>query len=100
MMFNLYIITAFFAVLIGAFLLQYFLSTREAGWPGLILPALSVLLGLVYALAATTLSAALTAFLIAGGLPCVLHLALYKLGRSRWEKKSRDRIDKMNIQDL
>ena len=85
---------------VGQFFLQYFFSTREAKWPGLIFPALSLLWGLVYALNATTIPAAATAFLLGGGLPFVLHFALYKLGRTRLEKKNRDRIEKMNIQDL
>ena len=88
------------ALLIGQFFLQYFFSTREAKWPGFILPVISILFGLVYALNATTIPAAAAGFLLGGGLPCVLHLAIYKLGRSRREKKNRDRIEKMNIQDL
>ena len=87
-------------VLVGQFLLQYFLSTRQAKWPGLILPVLSLLWGLVYAFNATEISAAAAAFLLGGGLPFILHFALYKLGRSRREKKDRDRTEKMNIQDL
>ena len=81
--------------LVVPFLLQYFLSTREAKWPGLILPALCLLLGLVY-----TLSATVAAFLLGGGVPCLLHMALYGAGRSRVRRRSRDRVEKMNIQDL
>lgn len=87
-------------VLIGQFILQYFLSTRRAKWPGLILPALCILFGGVYALNGTTVPAVISGFLLGGGLPCLLHLALYRLGRSRREKKDRDHIEKMNIQDL
>ena len=85
---------------VGQFFLQYFFSTRQAKWPGFILPAVCVLFGAVYALNATTVPAAIAAFLLGGGLPVVLHFALYKLGRTRLEKKNRDRIEKMNIQDL
>lgn len=86
--------------LVIPFLLQYFLSTREAKWPGLVLPALCLLLGLVYTLSATTVPAAVAAFLLGGGVPCLLHMALYGAGRSRVRRRSRDRVEKMNIQDL
>lgn len=86
--------------LIGQFILQYFLSTRETKWLGLILPVVCVIVGMIYALNGTTIPAAVTGFLIGGGLPCGIHLVIYKLCRSRWEKKNRDRIEKMNIQDL
>ncbi|MCI8652630.1 MAG: hypothetical protein HFF11_02900 [Angelakisella sp.] len=101
-MFGALIFLELFALvfLIGQFFLQYFLSTRQAKWPGLIFPVLSLLWGLVNALNATTIPAAAAAFVLGGGLPFVLHFALYRLGRSRLEKKNRDRIEKMNIQDL
>jgi len=87
-------------VLVGQFFLQYFLSTREAKWLGLILPVVNCLLGLVYALCATTVPAALAGFLLGGGIFCAINLLLYGLGRSRFRRKRADRVDKMNIQDL
>ena len=86
--------------LVVPFLLQYFLSTREAKWPGLVLPALCLLLGLVYTFSATTVPAAVASFLLGGGVPCLLHMALSGAGRSRVRRRSRDRVEKMNIQDL
>lgn len=84
-------------------LLQYFLSTRQAKWPGMILPALSLLLGLEYAfvfvLAVAEIQTAAGAFLLRGVLPCLILLAVYKLGRSRLQKKNRERVEKMNLQN-
>lgn len=88
------------AVLIGQFFLQYFLSLRESKWPGLVLPALSLLAGLIYTLSATTVPAAVAGFLAGGGIPFLLHLAVYFAGRGKVRRRRRDRVEKMNIQDL
>ena len=78
--------------LVVPFLLQYFLSTREAKWPGLILPALCLLLGLVYTLSATTVPAAVAAFLLGGGVPClVTPTALIKKTKERCRETTRHR---------
>lgn len=87
-------------VFAGQFFLQYFLSTRETKWPGLIIPVVNCLGGAVFALNATTIPAALTGFLVGGGIFCAINLLLYKLGRSRVRRRQADRVDKMNIQDL
>lgn len=87
-------------VLVGQFFLQYFLSTRESRWPGLILPVLNCLVGLIYALNATTIPAALAGFLLGGGIFCAVNLLLYGLGRGRTRRRRADRVEKMNIQDL
>lgn len=87
-------------VFVGLFFLQYWLSTRQDRWLGLILPALSFLMGVVYSLSATTIPAAIAAFLLGGGICCAIHLLLYRVGRSRVWARQRDRLDKMNIQDL
>lgn len=94
------IILFFLVILVGQFFLQYYLSTRQARWPGLILPALALVMGLVYALNATTLPVAVAGFLLGGGIGCILHLAVYKLGRDRVARRNRDSVEKMNIQDL
>lgn len=88
------------AVLIGQFFLQYFLSLRESKWPGLILPALSLLVGLIYTLSATTVPAAVAGFLVGGGIPFLLHLVIYLAGRGRVRRRRQDQVEKMNIQDL
>lgn len=95
-------VTIIFAlvVLIGQFFLQYFLSLRESKWPGLILPALSLLVGLIYTLSATTVPAAVAGFLAGGGIPFLLHLAVYFAGRSKVRRRRQDQVEKMNIQDL
>ena len=87
-------------VLIGQFFLQYWLCTREEKWLGIILPAVCFVLGLGYAFAATTLPAAAGAFVAGGGLACTIHLILYRIGRNRVQQRKRDRLEKMNIQDL
>ena len=83
-------------MLIGQFFLQYFLSVRESRWPGLVLPALCVLVGLLY----TFSPAAAIGFLIGGGIPCLVHLAIYGAGRGRVRRRRQDQVEKMNIQDL
>lgn len=85
---------------IGQFPLQYFLSTRERGWLGLVLPVLSALFGLVWALNGTTIPAALAGFLLGGGIWCAIHLLLYCAGRGRVKRRRADQVSKMNIQDL
>lgn len=90
----------FLAVLVGQFFLENFLSLRESRWPGLALPALSLLWGLIFSLSATTIPAALAGFLAGGGVPCLIHLAVYRAGREKVRRRRQDRVEKMNIQDL
>lgn len=87
-------------MLIGQFFLQYFLSVRESRWPGLVLPVLCVLVGLLYTFSATTLPAAAIGFLMGGGIPCLVHLAIYGAGRGRVRRRRQNQVEKMNIQDL
>ena len=86
--------------LVGGIFLQIFLSKRESRWPGLVLPALCVLVGLLYTFSATTLPGAAIGFLIGGGIPCLVHLAIYGAGRGRVRRRRQDQVEKMNIQDL
>ena len=80
-------IILFFLLFIGQFPLQYFLSTREGSWPGLVLPVLNTLMGVVYALNATTVAAALAGFLLGGGIWCAIHLLLYRSEERRVGKE-------------
>ena len=94
------------AVLVGAILLQIFLSRRKSRWPGLVLPALTFLYSLlsIFSMAvlpgATALSIASTLVmtLLLSNIPTLILLAIYFACR---EKQKRNRqLDKMNIQDL
>ena len=94
------------AVLVGATLLQIFLSRRKSRWPGLVLPALTFLYSLlsIFSMAAppeaTALSIASTLVmtLILSNIPTLILLAIYFVCRER-QKRNRQ-LDKMNIQDL
>lgn len=85
---------------LGQFPLQYFLSTRESRWLGCILPIMNLLWGMVWALNAMTLPAAVAGFLIGGGIVCAIHVLIYRIGRDKVRRRMTDRVEKMNIQDL
>ena len=93
-------IVLFFMLFIGQFPLQYFISNRDGSWQVLVLPVLNTLMGVVYALNATTVAAALAGFLLGGGIWCAIHLLLYYAGRGKVKRCRADQVDKMNIQDL
>ena len=91
------------ALLVGAVLLQIFLSKREGRWPGLILPLLSFLYSLVMALSAVAYNGGIPwgpilASLILGNIPTVILLAIYFACREKFRKRSEP--DKMHINDL
>ena len=91
------------ALLVGAVLLQIFLSKREGRWPGLILPLLSFLYSLLMACSAVAYEGgvpwgAVLASLVLGNIPTVLLLAIYAACRERPRKRSE--LEKMNIKDL
>ena len=91
------------ALLVGAVLLQIFLSKREGRWPGLILPLLSFLYSLLMACSAVAYEGgvpwgAVLASLVLGNIPTVLLLATYAACRERPRKRSE--LDTMNIEDL
>lgn len=86
--------------------LQIFLSKRESRVPGLVLPALAFLAGLLVPLNMAAPSEGITAGFILqvviawllGNIPTAIFLAIYFGCR---EKRRRSRqLDKMNIQDL
>lgn len=89
---------------VGAILLQIFLSRRQSRWPGLILPALTLLYSLVMVLnvantgdLASALLAMGVTFLL-GNLPTLILLVIYAVCREKYRKKKQ--MEKMDIQDL
>ena len=100
---NLIVALAFLA---GVVLLQVYLSRREGKWPGLALPILAFLFGLLYPLnmiapaegAVFGWVLQLLAVWLLGNIPTIILLAIYFSCR---EKKRRNRqLEKMHIQDL
>ena len=94
------------ALLVGVIFLQIYLSKRESKWPGLVLPIISFLFGLLYPLNMVAPSEGVTVGFIVqmvmvwllGNIPTIIFLAIYFGCR---EKKHRNKqLDKMNIQDL
>lgn len=89
---------------VGAILLQIFLSRRQSRWPGLILPALTLLYSLVMVLnVANTgdLASALLAMgitFLLGNIPTLILLVIYAACREKYRKKKQ--MEKMDIQDL
>ena len=89
---------------VGAILLQIFLSRRQSRWPGLILPALTLLYSLVMVLnVANTgdLTSALLAMgitFLLGNIPTLILLVIYAACRENYRKKKQ--MEKMDIQDL
>ena len=89
------------AFLVGAILLQIFLSRRESRWPGLALPAITLLYSLVMAcnvMAGADAWRALLAPLALGNIPTLVLLAIYAACREKRRKNSE--MDKMDIHDL
>lgn len=88
----------------GAAVLQVFLSKSASKWPGLILPAVALLVSVFPVLNIVSsgnvwqdvLSCVLL-FLLSN-IPTVIFLAIYAVCRKKGKRKSQ--IDKMNIQDL
>ena len=94
------------ALFVGVIFLQVYLARRESKWPGLMLPIISFLFGLLYPLNMTAPSEGVKAGFIAqiivvwlvGNIPTIVVLAIYAACR---EKKRRNtQLNKMNIQDL
>ena len=93
-------------LLAGIVCLQIFLSKRESKWPGLVLPILAFLLGLLYPLnmiapsEGTTVSFIIEMLIVwfIGNIPTIILLAIY-FG-CRGKQRRIKQLDKMNIQDL
>ncbi len=92
--------------IIGAFVLQFYLSKRESKWPGLVLPIIcflfSLLVPLNFVAPSTGVDAAvifqmLLAWLLSN-IPTIIMLAIYFSCREKF-KRARQ-VNKMNIQDL
>ena len=94
-------ILVFFVVLIIGILLpiglQFFFATRQSKWPGLILPAISLIGACIVALNALTWTAALISFLLTNIYTVVLLLIYFAC---REKKNVKRQVQKMNIQDL
>ena len=90
----------------GTILLQIFLSKRESKIPGLVLPIIAFLFGLLYPLNMIAPSEGVTAGFIVqmivvwllGNIPTIILLAIY-FG-CRGQKRRNKQLEKMNIQDL
>jgi len=93
-------------VLAGIICLQIFLSKRESKWPGLVLPVLAFLFGLLYPLNMIAPDEGITvSFIIQmlivwliGNIPTIILLAIYY--GCRGKQRRNKQLDKMNIQDL
>ena len=96
----------FLLIIVGIILLQVFLSKRESKWPGLVLPIIAFLFGLLYPLNMVAPSEGATAGFILqmifvwvlGNIPTIVFLAIY-FG-CRGKQRRNKQLDKMNIQDL
>ena len=89
---------------VGTILLQIFLSRRQSRWPGLILPALTLLYSLVMVLNVANTGDRATALLAMGvtfllsNLPTLILLVIYAACREQYRRKKQ--MERMNIQDL
>ena len=98
--------TLFLILLAGVILLQIFLSKRESRWPGLVLPILCFLYGLLYPLNRVAPSDGISAGFVLqmifvwllGNIPTIVLLVIYFVCREKFRR--RKQVDKMNIQDL
>lgn len=102
------IIVFLFAILLlaGIVFLQISLSKKESKWPGLVLPILAFLFGLLFPLNMIVPSEGVSAgFLLQmllvwllGNIPTILLLTIYFACRGK--QRRRKQLNKMNIQDL
>lgn len=94
------------ALLVGAILLQVYLSKRKSKWLGLVLPIIAFLFGLLYPLNMIVPSEGVTAGFVfqmiwvwlLGNIPTLILLAIY-FG-CRGKQRRNKQLDKMNIRDL
>ncbi|HIQ87421.1 MAG TPA: hypothetical protein IAD33_08040 [Candidatus Scatomorpha gallistercoris] len=92
-------------LMIGAVVLEMYLSRKPSRWPGLILPAIAFLISLIYPLSmvnlggstSTLVTQELLVWLLAN-IPTAILLAIYASGRGR-ARRMREQ-DKMRAQDL
>lgn len=92
------------AALIGAAVLQVYLSRRESRWPGLVLSLLTFLLAVLMVLnVADTGSVSenvltVVVVLLVGNVPTMVLLSIYWAVREK--RRVRDQVEKMRIEDL
>ena len=90
--------------MVGAVLLQIFLSRRESRWPGLVLPGVCFLFSMAAVLSVAALGslaesiATILLVLVLYNLPTMVLLAIYFACREKFRK--RREVEKMNIADL
>ena len=90
----------------GVIVLQVFLSKRESKWPGLVLPLIAFLFGLLYPLNMVAPSEGVTVCFIfqmilvwlLGNIPTIVLMAIY--WSCRGKQRRNKQLEKMNIQDL
>lgn len=90
----------------GVIVLQVFLSKRESKWPGLVLPLIAFLFGLLYPLNMVAPSEGVTVSFIfqmilvwlLGNIPTIVLMAIY--WSCRGKQRRNKQLEKMNIQDL
>lgn len=90
----------------GVIALQIFLSKRESRWPGLVLPALELLVSFLYPLYMLAPSGGVTGGFVLemllvwlmANIPTLVLLAIYFACREKQRRKKQ--LEKMNIQDL
>lgn len=93
-------------LIIGTFVLQFYLSKRESKWPGRIIPIICFLFSLIVPLNFTAPEEGVTFGTIVqivlvtclANIPTAIHLVIYSAVREKF--KRRRQMDKMNIQDL
>ena len=96
----------FLLFIAGVIVLQVFLSKKESKWPGLVLPIIAFLFGLLYPLNMIAPSEGVNAGFIfqmilvwlLGNIPTIVLLTIYFACRSKQRRNKQ--LDKMNIQDL
>lgn len=96
----------FLLFIAGVIVLQVFLSKKESKWPGLVLPIIAFLFGLLYPLNMIAPSEGVNAGFIfqmilvwlLGNIPTIVLLAIYFACRGKQRRNKQ--LDKMNIQDL
>ena len=92
-------------LILGSFVLQFFLSKCEGKWPGRILPIISFLLSFIYPLNFVALEGIspeliiqLLLIMVLANIPTYIYLAIYFVCREKIRR--RQQMDRMNIQDL
>lgn len=96
----------FLLFIAGVIVLQVFLSKKENKWPGLVLPIIAFLFGLLYPLNMIAPSEGVNAGFIfqmilvwlLGNIPTIVLLTIYFACRGKQRRNKQ--LDKMNIQDL